>query len=73
MRNLINNKNSFIGIDVNLKHNMFSLSNNDIYNYDNNLINELIKEYQNIDKLKLYNKNYKIGKRKQNKLNSLNR
>ncbi len=61
-----------VGIDVNCKHNLFSLSNETTYDYDRKLVNEFCKLSIEIDKLK-ENKNYKIGKRKQWKLDVLKR
>ena len=59
-----------IGIDVNCKHNLFSLSNETTYDYDRKLVNNFCKLSIEIDKLK-ENKSYKIGKRKQHKLDVL--
>lgn len=59
-----------VGIDVNCKHNLFSLSNKTTYDYDRNLVNDFCKLSIEIDKLK-ENKDYKIGKRKQHKLDIL--
>lgn len=62
---------SLIGIDVNCKHNLFSLSNETTYDYNRTLINDFCKLSIEIDKLKEKNKEYKVGKRKQWKLNKL--
>ena len=59
-----------IGIDVNCKHNLFSLSNETTYDYDRKLVNDYCKFCLEIDKLK-EDKQYKIGKRKQQKLDTL--
>ena len=59
-----------IGIDVNCKHNLFSLSNETTYDYDRKLVNDYCKFCLEIDKLKA-DKQYKIGKRKQQKLDTL--
>lgn len=59
-----------VGIDVNCKHNLFSLSNKTTYDYDRELVNDFCKLSIEIDKLK-ENKDYKIGKRKQHKLDIL--
>lgn len=59
-----------VGIDVNCKHNLFSLSNETTYDYDRQLVNDFCKLSIEIDKLK-ENKDYKIGKRKQHKLDVL--
>jgi len=59
-----------IGIDVNCKHNLFSLSDEITYDYDRKLVNDYCKFCLEIDKLK-EDKQYKIGKRKQQKLDTL--
>ena len=59
-----------IGIDVNCKHNLFSLSNETTYDYDRKLVNDFCKLCVEIDRLK-ENKDYVIGKRKQWKLDKL--
>ena len=60
-----------IGIDVNCKHNLLSLSDETTYNYDRKLVNDFCKLSIEIDKLKGENKEYKVGKRKQKKLDTL--
>ena len=60
-----------IGIDVNCKHNLFSLSNETTYDYDRKLVNDFCKLSIEVDKLKAKNKEYKVGKRKQQKLDTL--
>jgi len=60
-----------IGIDVNCKHNLFSLSNEATYDYDRKLVNDFCKLSLEIDKLKENDKEYKVGKRKQQKLDTL--
>ena len=59
-----------IGIDVNCKHNLFSLSDNTTYDYDRTIVNDFCKLSLEIDKLKK-DKSYTIGRRKQCKLNVL--
>lgn len=59
-----------IGIDVNCKHNLFSLSDETTYDYDRNLVNDFCKMSLEIDSLKEH-KDYVIGKRKQRKLDKL--
>lgn len=61
---------NIIGIDVNCKHNLFSLSNEKVYDYDRKLVNDYCKFCKQIDKLK-ENKDYTIGKRKQHKMDVL--
>ena len=60
-----------IGIDVNCKHNLFSLSDETTYDYDRKLVNDFCKLSLEIDKLKVQDKEYKVGKRKQQKLDTL--
>ena len=60
-----------IGIDVNCKHNLFSLSNETTYDYNRKLVNDFCKLSLEIDKLKEKDKEYKVGKRKQQKLDTL--
>ena len=62
---------STVGIDVNCKHNLFSLSDETTYDYDRKLVNDFCKLSLEIDKLKEKNKEYKVGKRKQQKLDTL--
>ena len=61
-----------IGIDVNSKHNLLQCSNGYEIDFDRKLVETLSNELQKIDRLK-ENKNYVIGKRKQNKIDHLNR
>ena len=62
--------NNLVGIDVNCKHNLFSLSDETTYDYNRKLVNDFCKLSIEVDKLKK-NKEYKVGKRKQRKLNTL--
>lgn len=59
-----------IGIDVNCKHNLFSLSDETTYDYNRQLVNDFCKLSLEVDKLK-EDKAYVIGKRKQRKLDVL--
>ena len=63
--------NNIIGIDVNCKHNLFSLSNETTYDYNRKLVNDFCKLSIEIDGLKEKNKEYKPGKRKRQKLDIL--
>lgn len=63
--------NNIVGIDVNCKHNLFSLSDETTYDYNRKLVNDFCKLSIEIDKLKGKNKEYKVGRRKQYKLNTL--
>ena len=56
---------------MNCKHNLFSLSDETTYDYDRKLVNDFCKLSLEIDKLKEKNKEYKVGKRKQQKLDTL--
>ena len=56
-----------VGIDVNCKHNLFSLSDETTYDYNRKLVNDFCKLSLEIDKLK-EDKSYTVGKRKQHKL-----
>ena len=60
-----------IGVDVNCKHNLFSLSDETTYDYDRKLVNDFCKLSLEIDRLKSKYKNYSIGKRRRRKLNKL--
>ena len=60
-----------IGIDANCKHNLFSLSDETTYDYDRKLVNDFCKLSLEIDRFKENNKEYKVGKRKQQKLDTL--
>lgn len=61
-----------VGIDVNCKHNLFSLSNDTTYDYNRQLVNDFCKLSLEVDKLKK-DKNYTVGRRKQQKLDALKR
>ena len=63
--------NNLIGIDVNCKHNLFSLSNNSTYDYDRQLVNDYCKLALEIDKRKKKDKEYQPGKRTQLKLDTM--
>ena len=60
-----------VGIDVNCKHNLFSLSNETTYDYDRKLVNDFCKLSLDIDNLKSNDKDYSVGKRKQQKLDRI--
>ena len=64
-------QNEIIGIDVNSKHNLMSLSNGETYDFDRKLLEDFCELSLKVDNLKSNNKNYEIGKRKQRKLNTL--
>lgn len=60
-----------VGIDVNVKHNLFTLSDGTTYDYDRQLVEEFCRVSKEIDKLKAKDKAYTVGKRKQAKLDKL--
>lgn len=62
-----------IGIDVNSKHNLLQCSNGYEMDFDRELVEELSKELKKIDDLKKRNSDYEVGKRKQHKIDHLNR
>lgn len=71
VRYIPDNKTNFIGIDVNVKHNLFSLANNTTYDYDHKLVSDYAKLCKEIDLRKSRDENYKVGKRNQYKLDKL--
>lgn len=62
-----------VGIDVNVKHNLFSLSNNTTYDYDRMLVADYCKLKRYLDGLKSNDKDYQVGRRYQFKLDALRR
>ena len=66
-------RDKIIGIDVNSKHNLLQCSNGYEIDFDRELVEELSKELNKIDDLKKRNAEYQIGKRKQHKIDHLNR
>ena len=62
-----------VGIDANIKHNLFSLSNGETYDYDRNLIKEYCKICLEIDNLKKNDEKYKVGKKKQYTIDAIRR
>lgn len=68
----VDNNSNIVGIDVNVKHNIFSLSNGLTYDYNRKLVNDFCKLSTYLDKVKeKQGKEYKIGKRYQFKLDKL--
>ena len=65
-------KDRIIGIDVNSKHNLMTCSNGYEIDFDRELVETLSNELQKIDRLKK-NKNYVIGRKRQHKIDHLNR
>ena len=72
-REISENKSSYVGIDVNSKHNLFQCSNGETIDYDRKLIETLSKELLKIDECKKNDKDYVVGKRKLHKLKHLER
>ena len=72
-REIPENKQNFVGIDVNSKHNLFQCSNSDTIDYDRNLVQVLSKELLKIDECKKNDKDYEIGKRRSHKIKHLER
>lgn len=68
-----NAKDRTVGIDVNSKHNLMTCSNGYEIDFDRELVEELSRELKKIDDLKKRNSDYEIGKRKQHKIDHLNR
>jgi len=66
----ISGEDKTIGVDVNIKHNLFSLSNGESYDYNRRLLNDFSELSSKIDRLKI-NKTYEIGRKKQYKLDAL--
>lgn len=64
-------KDALIGIDVNSKHNLLSLSNGEVYDFDRKLLEDFCTLSLRVDELKSKNKTYEIGKRKQRKLDTI--
>ena len=71
VRSIPDNKTNFIGIDVNVKHNLFSLSNNKTDDFDRKLLSDYVEFCLQNDERKKLNDKYKIGKRKQFKIDKL--
>lgn len=68
----VDDNSNIVGIDVNVKHNLFSLSDGSTYDYNRNLVNDFCKLSTYLDKVKeKQGKDYKIGKRYRLKLDKL--
>lgn len=68
----VDDNSNIVGIDVNIKHNLFSLSNGLTYDYNRKLVNDFCKLSTYLDNVKeKQGKEYKIGKRYQFKLDKL--
>ena len=62
---------NIVGIDANVKHNMFTLSDGTTYDYDRQLLKDYAEAVKRVDELKAANKEYKTGKRRQWKIQTL--
>ena len=68
----VDDNSNIVGIDVNVKHNLFSLSDGSTYDYNRKLVNDFCKLSTYLDKVKeKQGKEYKVGKRYQFKLDKL--
>ena len=73
----VNENSNCIGIDVNVKHNLFSLSDGSAYDYNRKLVNDFCKLSTYLDKVKEKQEKgkkdfkYKVGRRYQLKLDKL--
>lgn len=64
---------NIVGIDVNAKHNLLSLSNGMTVDYDRKLVADYCRFALEIDRLKARDKDYRIGRRRQIKMATLKR
>ena len=62
-----------VGVDVNVKHNLLSLSNGMTVDYDRKLVADYCRFALETDRLKERDKNYRIGRRRQIKMDTLKR
>jgi transposase len=62
---------NIVGIDVNVKHNMLTLSDGTTYDYDRQLLKDYAAAVKRVDELKAANKDYKVGKRRQWKIQTI--
>lgn len=61
--------NNIVGIDVNVKHNMFTISNGATYDYDRDLLKAFSEVSKRVDELKKqYGRDWKPSKRRQRKI-----
>ena len=67
----VNENDKTVGVDINVKHNLFSLSNGARYDYDRELLSDFCKLKRQVDSLKKNNKGYVVGKKKQHKFDVL--
>lgn len=69
----VTEQDNVVGIDVNVKYNLFSLSNETTYDYDRELVADYCKLKRHLDGLKSKKSDYKVGRKYQFKLDSLRR
>ena len=69
----VSGKDAVVGIDVNIKHNLFSLSNGDTYDYDRGLMKEYCRICAETDSLKERNKEYAVGRKRQYRVDAVRR
>ncbi len=62
-----------VGIDVNVKHNLLTLSDGTVYDYDRELVADYASCCGRVDELKSMSNDYVVGKRRQRKLDALKR
>ena len=62
-----------VGVDVNVKHNLFTLSNGMTVDYDRKLVADYCRFALETDRLKERDKDYHIGRRRQIKMDTLKR
>lgn len=60
-----------VGIDVNVKHNLFSVSDGTTYDYDRQLVEDYCRMKRQTDLFKSQDKDYIVGKRRQRKYDAL--
>lgn len=69
----VTDKDAMVGIDVNIKHNLFSLSNGETYDYDRNLMKEYCRICSEVDSLKKKDEEYSVGRKKQYRIDAIRR
>ena len=69
----VTDRDPVVGIDVNIKHNLFSLSNGDTYDYDRSLMKEYCRICAEIDSLKKKNDEYSVGRKRQYRIDAIRR
>lgn len=62
-----------VGIDVNVKHNLFSLSDGTSYDYDRGLLKEYCRLCAETDRLKEKGKAYTVGRKRQYRIEAVRR